>query len=302
MGSHITNALLKQGKHKITAITRPNSANVLPEGIHFIQKVDYDDQKSLSAAMQDIDALIITISALGARDSQTKLIDAAIEAGVKYIMPNEWGLNISDSSPLVQDLPFVPEILGIRKYIEEKGQGKTKWVALSCSFWYEFSLAGTEIRFGFDFTKKSLTLFDEGNVKICTTTWPQVGRAVARLFALPIATLSQWDNQAVLVNSFTLSQRDMLESVLRVTGERQTDWTIISQSSKERFQDGIATLQGGNVAGVVKMMYTRVFFPDASQDFQDRVQNEQLGLPVEELDDATRVAIEMAKNGPVYGF
>jgi hypothetical protein len=30
------------------------------------------------------------------------------------------------------------------------------------------------VAFGFDFANHTVTLFDEGNTKICVSTWPQV--------------------------------------------------------------------------------------------------------------------------------
>ena len=57
------------------------------------------------------------------------------------------------------------------------------FVSLACSFWYEFSLAGSQARYGFDFAKREVTFYDEGETKITTSTWPQCGRAVAALLS-----------------------------------------------------------------------------------------------------------------------
>ena len=133
----------------------------------------------------------------------------------------------------------------------------------------------------------------------------QVGRAVAALLSLPIkpegsnseACLESFRNKVVYVNSFTVSQRDMLESAFRVTGTKETDWTITSEPSHERYANGLEEMQEGDRVGFAKMLYTRIFYPDGSGDTESGrgMINHILGLPKEDLDEATKVAVERAK-------
>lgn len=101
----------------------------------------------------------------------------------------------------------------------------------------------------------------------------------------------------VYVKSFTVSQKDMLESVMRVTGTDEVDWHITKQSSQERYDSGMKAMQEGDRSGFVRMMYTRVFFPDGSGDHESRrgVANRLLGLPEEDIDEATRAAVRRTK-------
>lgn len=98
----------------------------------------------------------------------------------------------------------------------------------------------------------------------------------------------------VYVNSFTVSQKDMLASVLRVTGEKKEDWTISKEASKERYTTGIKQMREGDKIGFAKMMYTRVFYPDGSGNTEAKKTqlNEVLGLKKEDIDLATKAAIE----------
>lgn len=326
IGQHITQALLSHGKHKVTAITREDSSNKLPSGLHHIKKVNYDDRNSLINAMKGQDALIITMKPMAPPDSQIKIIDAAVEAGVEYIMPNEYGIDVNNKS-LAEETMVGAKVLEAREYIEKVGKGKTHWLGLVCGFWYEFSLAGKEGRYGFDFDEKSLTWFDDGGTKVTMSTWPQVshtthtplpnrtdtdngykcGRAVASLFSLPklpktstsstTPTLSSFANSPVYVSSFNVSQRDMLASVLHITGNKESDWSFTSQNIKERYEKAGEMRKQGIVTGYIQTLYTRVFFPNGGGCFQSKVVNEQLGLPKEDLDEATRVAIEMHEGG-----
>lgn len=204
--------------------------------------------------------------------------------------------------------------------------GKSSYIAVSTGFWYEWSLA-IPAAFGLDIAKRTATLFDEGETKISLSTWPQVcvptnlirnqvtecckiGRAVAALLSLPIAPdgaskacLQDFDNQVVYVNSFTVSQKGMLESILCVTGGDADDWTIRKESAHEGYASGISEIQEGKRTGWAKMMYTRVFFADGCGDVENSkgTVNTVLGLPKEDIDEATKVAVERSKSSSWVG-
>ena len=155
-GKFITDALIKAGKHQVTAITRADadSANAMPEGLHSVQHVDYSDHASMVTALKGQDVLVVTLSVTAPSDTQIKLIDAAVEAGVKWIIPNEWGYDIAQVA-MMKDTMLYDRLVDVRKHIEKTGGNKTRWIGLSCGFWYEFSLSGTEARYGFDFDRKT---------------------------------------------------------------------------------------------------------------------------------------------------
>ncbi|KAL7623780.1 hypothetical protein AAE478_005333 [Parahypoxylon ruwenzoriense] len=308
IGSVLTNALIKNGKHTLTAITRPNSTSKLPEGL-LVARVDYsgDDDTALVQALKGQEALIITMSVHAPRDNVSKLIRAAAKAGVRYIFPNWFGHEAANEA-LCKDSYLSPIRNAITKEIESLGV--SSYVFLVSNFWYEFSLGGGPDRYGFDFSKRTLVLLGDGNVPINTTTWPQCGRAVANVLSLKelpedetdkSPTLSQFRNNSVYVSSFHLTQRDMFESAKRVTGTTDADWTITYDDAKKRWEEGQEALQRGDWKLFTKMLYSRMFFPNGDGDIQSRVKlhNDLLGLPVEDLDKATAVGVQMGESGEV---
>lgn len=245
------------------------------------------------------DALVITLNGRAPHEIETQLTEAAGVAGVKWILPNEWSPDTSHEG-LLKDVSVFQAKPATRKAIEDIG--KSSYIALNTGFWYEWSLA-IPSAFGFDFANRAVTFFDEGETKISISTWPQVGRAVAALLSLPIkakgsntACLEDFKNKPVYVNSFTVSQKDMFESALRVTGAKKADWTITNEPAQERYSTGIKGMQEGQFVGFVKMMYSRVFYPDGNGDFEHNkgTLNLVLELPKEDLDKATKVAIDRA--------
>jgi len=288
----------------VTALTRADSTNKLPPGVKSII-VNYDDETSLVSALKGQQFLIITISVIAPRDTQSKLVRAADKAGVPYVMPNWYGSDFTNEE-LRKAIRLGDTARSIVDEIESLSV--SKWVMLACSFWYEFSLAGGSIRYGFDFNDKSVTFFDDGNTKINTSTWEQCGRAVAALLGLPelpvdendkSSTVSQFGNGVVYISSFLISQRDMFESVKRVTGTTDTDWKISYEQSAQRYQDGVEAFKKGDMRGFGKLLYTRVMFPNGDGNFSDKLHNNLLDLPLEDLDERTKTAVNMAETNKV---
>jgi hypothetical protein len=294
--------LLESGRFNITAITRPESTSELPPSIK-VAKASNDDHAALVAALRGQDVLLITLSVTASPDTESKLIRAAAEAGVPWVMPNHWGCDVLED--VVQDIPGFGKVGQAHKDIA--AAGVSSFLSLATGFWYEWSLA-IPPSFGFDFPSKSATFFDDGETAISISTWPQVGRAVTALLSLPIKSengntercLEHFKNQIVYVNSFTISQKDMFDSVLRVTGDKPEDWTINKEPARERYASAVKALQGGDRMAYVRMMYTRLFYDDGCGNFEASrgVSNEILELPKEDLDEATARAIERADSDP----
>ncbi|TKX23700.1 hypothetical protein C1H76_4217 [Elsinoe australis] len=301
-GKHVVAELLKTGKHEITAITRSDSTATFPSGVT-VAKVDYSSTASLVAALKGKDCLIITMAVTAPPEQETKLIEAAAEAGVPWVLPNEWGYEYSDSAG--QDVFFGPGKKKTRQHIESLGV--TSWIGVACGFWYEFSLAGGVERYGFDLEKKEVTLFDEGKAAINTSTWAQVGRAVAALLTLPVkreggasgSVVEDWKNKHAHFSSFTVSQRDMFESLQRVTGTKEGDWKVKNAPVEEVYKEGKEQMMKGDRRGFGKLLYSRMFFKDQAgrQDLLYGLDDEKLGLPKEDLDEATKRAVGLHEDG-----
>lgn len=296
--------MLKNGKHNITAITRVGSTNKISDGVH-IKKVDYDDQSSLVEALKGQDALVITMGVTAPPDQQTKLIEAAAAANVPWVLPNEFGGD-GLNEEAGKDTLIGPPKKQVRDHIEQLG--KSSWIGIACGFWYEYSLAVGPFTYGFDWKNRTATFFDDGTTRLNTSTWPQTGRSVANLLGLKVLPddendkspcLAHFRNTFVYVSSFAVNQKEMLDSILRVTGAGPDDWKVTHVPVKERFQQGVEELQKGKRTGFGKMLYGRMFYPDKAGLFEATrgLDNEKLGLPKEDLDEFTKVAIDLVESG-----
>lgn len=218
------------------------------------------------------------------KDTHSKLVQAAAKAGVPYIMPNGYAGDI-EQVKLGEDTLLGPIAKANRDEIERLGM---KWITICCGFWFE--------------------LYDDGKVKNSTSTLAQVGRAVAKVLSLKelpddendnSLTVSGFLNRAVYLNSFVVSQKDLFESVKRVTGTSDSDWIVTHESSKKRYDEGMAQVKRGDMSGFSKLLYARAFFPEDPSDLSAKAQNELLDLLKEDLDEATKdgIALVEALNG-----
>ena len=296
----MTEALLKTGKHTVTAITREDSTSKLPDGVQ-VKRVSYDEPSTIVEALRGQDALVITLGGMVPKDQQGKLIQAAADANIPWILPNEWSPD-SQSEGFAQDLAMIWAGKAHARELIEK-LGKSAWISVTTGFWYEWSMS-IPFAYGFDFEKKSVRLYDDGNTIINTSTWPQVGRAVASLLSLKIhangesgQSLEQFRHKHVYISSFAISQNDMLASVLRVTKTQRSDWTITQEASRDVHETARQQIAEGNMKALGGWLYGRVFYPDGDGNFEKTrgLQNDTLGLPKEDLDEYTKIAIDRAK-------
>jgi hypothetical protein len=145
-------------------------------------------------------------------------------------------------------------------------------------------------------------------VLINTSAWAQCGRAIAGLLSLKelpedktdqSPALSQFRNEAVDISSFLVFQRDMFESVKRVTGNTDADWTVTHESGEKRFLDAKAAFEKGDMHAWAKLIYSRMFHPNGGGNCESTrgTHNKLLGLPIEDLDECTGIAVRKAELG-----
>ena len=261
--------------------------------------VNYDDEESLISALRGQQFLVLTLSVHAPPDTHSKIVQAAVKAGVPYIMPNSYGFDIFHEG-IRNDIPRIPEQLEHVLEIEKLG---ASYVNMVCGHWYEWSLIAFKEGFGFDFQNKQVTFYDEGKTKCDISTWRQCGRALAALLSLPeegvSPALADWKNKGLYISSFKISQRDMLDSIHRVTGSTDADWKIDYEPAEKRYKDGWKEMEQGSRMGFAKLMYARAFYPNGGAEFESTrgLANEALGLAKEDLDEATKRALDMLASG-----
>ena len=262
--------------------------------------MNYADESTLVEALKGQQFLIISMSVMAPPGSQDSILGAAAKAGVPWVLPNSYSSDISNEKLIAENVVGATVVAGV-KAAEAAG---LSWVTMTTSFWYEYSLA-LPFAYGMDMKNRKATFYGQGKDRINTTTWAQCGRAIAALLSLPelpldasdrSPTLSRWRNKQLFVSSFLASQRDMLDSVHRAMGTTDADWEITCEPHQERYDRGMEMVKKGDRMGVGLALYTRTFWPNGDGNFQDKygLANKDLQLPEEDMDQATKRAVDMA--------
>lgn len=104
----MTDALLKTGKHTVTALTRAGSLRSLPGGVT-PKQIDYNKPETIVEALEGQDALVISLSGHAPQETELQLIKAAGEAGVKWVLPNDWAPDTTNEAMNNDIMIFQPK-------------------------------------------------------------------------------------------------------------------------------------------------------------------------------------------------
>ncbi|RMZ74295.1 isoflavone reductase family [Pyrenophora seminiperda CCB06] len=279
LGPAILDAFLKESSFNTTVLSRQNSTSTFPSGVKVI-KADYDSLESLRDAFKGQDAVISLVGGMALGD-QKKLIDAAIAAGVKRFIPSEFGSNTDDARTRAVVPPFEGKSDTV-KYLKSK-EKEISWTSIVTGPFLDWGLKTGFL--GFDAASKTVSLYDNGEATISTTTLHQVGVTTVKVLEKEDLT----KNQYVYVSEVQVSQKEILATVEKVTGAK---WTVKNVSTKDVIAEGRAKLQKGDFSGIANLILGATYGKEeelgnfASQGLW----NEKLGVKSEGLEETVKKA------------
>ncbi|KAI0204363.1 hypothetical protein F4808DRAFT_339719 [Astrocystis sublimbata] len=248
LGRAVVRELVNAG-FVVTALTREGSTSTFPAGVA-LKAVDYASVESLTAALQDQDALISTIATV-AVGGQRPLVDAAVAAGVRRIIPSEFGINTRflGKEPIGTILQGKIQTLD---YIHEKSKNNPlfSWTGISTGLFFDWGLAHGSI--GLNKATKTATIYDSGNEPYQASNLPHIGKVIAAILANPEPTY----NRYITVASFNPTQNQILELVEKLTGEK---WTVDHAVTAEHQQIGLDKLAKGDYSAFSHLLRKRIF-------------------------------------------
>lgn len=97
------------------------------------------------------------MSARAPTDLHPRIVNAAAETGVKYVVPNYYGYPLRERGGSATSDALLS---GFGRFIDEFKSVEAKevrWSALCCGFWYEYSLGMGQAWFGFDVAARKVS-------------------------------------------------------------------------------------------------------------------------------------------------
>lgn len=234
-------AFLDDGSYNISVLTRKESSSVFPDNVKVL-KADYTNVSELITAMTGQDVVISMVTGFAA-GGQNILVDAAIAAGVKRFFPSEFGPPSRDAKFAELNYAVLPPKAATVDYLRTK-EDKISWTSLVTGAFFDWAL---EIGFmGLDIATRHAGCIDGGVSVFTSSTLPYIAQAV-------LASLKHADetkNQYVFIAEFNVSQKQLLEAVEQVHGQR---WTTENLKSEDVIADGEKKLAEGDFWGVTAL-------------------------------------------------
>ena len=260
---------LLNAKFDVTVLTRQTSTVVFPSSVKVVQ-VDYESGESLKGVLKGIDALVSTLTT-GSIAKQQKLVDAAIEDGLKRIIPSDFGADLEIDT--VRSLPVLKPKVDMQAYIRNKCSGtRTTYTFIANNIFLDWSI---DNKFLVDLEGKRIDLYDGGHVPISTAPTDFVARATAAVLLRPVETA----NKTVRIQGILTTQRRILEIAQRQLGD--DGWQVNNVSTQDVEEEAWRSLQQDpeNFWSWGMGMLVRASFGEGfSRDFSANNDNELLGL------------------------
>ncbi|KAL5315881.1 hypothetical protein ACEPPN_016755 [Leptodophora sp. 'Broadleaf-Isolate-01'] len=268
LGAPILKAIVDSGKFNVTVITRPASTSTFASSVNVV-KADYTSVDSLTSALKGQDVVVSAVGMEGLL-GQSILIDAAIAAGVKRILPSEFGSDLSHPKTAVQ--PVFGYKIATRKHLEDK-------IAAGADITYTYVVNGGFLDWGLDHSflldwkSPEPKLFNGGEFEFSSTTLASVGQAVVGVLDHPEET----KNRSVYVQDIAISQKKLLELARKVAPEKK--WTPVTVSLDEQEKWANGKLAEGDYSAPVMYTYLNVvIFQDGYGSRMKKTDNELLGI------------------------
>ncbi|KAI9663108.1 MAG: hypothetical protein M1821_008156 [Bathelium mastoideum] len=288
-GPYIVEALQTAG-FEVAILSRTSSETIFPEKIT-VHKTDYD-MTSLVKIFQGYDA-VVSVVATFSTDQQNIIIDAAVHAGVKRFLPSEYGIDTS--------LPQLAEYVSFAKgkqdtvaYLKTKEGTQLSWSALCVGAFFDWVLKIGGGLMGWDIPARRATVFDSGDQPYEATNMRQIGRAVAGILKHPEGT----KNRYVYVNSFTVTQNQVITAVEKASGDK---FEVSKMTTRDLRDEGYRNAEKGNLElGFPQVVTSAIYGHGGLNNFSahKELANETLGLPKESLEETIAEVLEEMRSRP----
>ncbi|GAB1197772.1 hypothetical protein APSETT444_007075 [Aspergillus pseudonomiae] len=267
LGPYVFQALVNAG-FQVSILTRSQQPGAYASNINVFE-VDFNSVKSLTAALNGVDAVVSTVGG-AAIDNQTVLIDAAIAAGVKRFIPSEFG-NVT-TNPNLETFPIYSSMFSIRNYLQAKAAtGELTWTVLACGAFLDLVLDTPTL---LDFQNHTVTILDEGDNRISATSLPVVGGAIVAILQNFDAT----ENRVIRASEAILTQNQLIGFAKELRPDIK--WRTSKQRTSVLLQESLEQFGAGDFSmpTFMKLMKGTALAGDTYGGAYNVTDNELLGI------------------------
>ncbi|KAL9576051.1 MAG: hypothetical protein Q9212_007428 [Teloschistes hypoglaucus] len=215
---------LSESPFDVTVFSRPDSKTSLPSNVKSVN-VDFESVDALTNALKGQDAVISTLGAF-APHVQTNVLNAAIAAGVKRVIPSEFGSD--NTNPKAKALPVYRDKVAAQDFLKaEADKGK---ITYNLIFNGPILDWGLMVGFLIDAKNKKAELYDGGDGPFSATTGASIGKAVVGALSHPTET----KNRPVYVQDAVVTQNELIELAKSAGQDGNWDTKVVSTETLEQ--------------------------------------------------------------------
>ncbi|EIN11596.1 NAD(P)-binding protein [Punctularia strigosozonata HHB-11173 SS5] len=252
----------------VVVLSRSDNPSNLPAGVT-VRKVDYDSVPSLTAALRGVDAVVSAVSD-AALAGQTKLIDAAVAAGVRRFLPSEFGNDVQH--PAVRALPLYAPKIAVEAHLKKaSAESGLTYTLVSTGPFLDWGLQS-----GFllgPLKERQAEIFDGGKKLFSATNVATIGRGVVAV----LRHLEQTKNRTVYFHEAAVSQAKLLRIAKELTpGE---EWTVTERKVSDLKAEADAKMAKGIFdAGLAVALIRYSLYGEGFDPVLKNLDNELLGV------------------------
>ncbi|KAI1385185.1 NAD(P)-binding protein [Hypoxylon trugodes] len=269
IGRPIVDHLLASKLFNVTVLTRNGSQDRgFPANVS-VKEVNYDSIESLESALRGQDALVSAM-AFEAIHMQKNLVDAAFQAGVKRMIPSEYGNDLLN--PKLAAFPIYQPKIAIREQCEQKVKENPSfsWTTI-----HNASFLGPDWTLDFivDVKERKADIKDGGDVLFCATTYDDIAQAVIGILTHPEETA----NRPVRISSVNTTQNELI-AIAKELGA--TDGWNLTYSQTENLESEAFRRwsEGDHSEEVIAMFINRAFIGKGWGGYFPVRDNDLLGI------------------------
>ncbi|EFY86036.1 isoflavone reductase family protein [Metarhizium acridum CQMa 102] len=251
-GKPLLDVVAASEKFKITLLVRKppeNYIDIVPDSVT-VKQVDFQSHASLVAAFRGIDA-VVSVVAFGPQSDidvvEIGMINAAIEAGVKFFIPSEWapdsaGANVTEDPWIGRSLR-PNAVLAPKRAVHNYLMARAAQNQIAFAVVYTGVIIPTSLAVGliaFDFQNRTAVLPDHGLPPFSATTLATTGSAVVAVLSAAFSTGVK--NRFLHISDFTTSLAEILTMIETLDG---VGWKRKNIAAREHTIYSMAAVDAG---------------------------------------------------------
>lgn len=270
LGPFILEAVSSDSYFTVSVLSRKGSSSTFPSNIKVHRVDDSYPEEELLTAFKGQDAIVLLLPP-NEVEIQKRVVDAAIKAGVKRLVPGEFGGDTSNQK-VIEQVPVFKGKQEVTQYLQSKEDTGLSWTAVINGAFFDWGLKTSFL--GFDIGARKVTIYNDGNVPLPSTLLSTVGAAVASLLKHPSLTA----NKNIYLSDYKFTQNELLAELEKATGGDK--WEVSHRTAEETRATGYEKLGKHDYSGIADLIIASVYGPDFVDYTADHeLAHEQLELP-----------------------